>query len=38
MLNRMRLRYEAVAQGVTGREVLRELLSTLGGPSSQNGA
>ena len=39
MLHRMRLRYEAVAQGVTGREVLRELLSTLGGPSSsQNGA
>ena len=31
MLHRMRLRYEAVAQGVTGREVLRELLSSLGG-------
>ena len=34
MLHRMRLRYEAIAEGVTGRDVLRELLRTLGGGSS----
>jgi len=31
MLHRMRLRYEAIADGVTGRSVLEELLRTLGG-------
>ncbi len=31
MLHRMRLRYEAIADGLTGRDVLQELLRTLGG-------
>jgi len=31
MLHRMRLRYEAVADGATGRDVLHELLRSLGG-------
>ena len=38
MLHRMRLRYEAVAQGVNGREILRDMLRSLGGGSSRNGA
>jgi len=31
MLHRMRLKYEAVARGVSGRDVLRDLLRSLGG-------
>ena len=31
MLHRMRLKYEAIAEGVTGRAVLQELLRSLGG-------
>jgi MoxR-like ATPase len=38
MLHRMRLRYEAVAEGVTGKKVLHELLRSLGGESISNGA
>ena len=30
MLHRMRLRYEAIAEGITGRQVLAELLATMG--------
>jgi MoxR-like ATPase len=34
MLHRMRLRYEAIAEGVTGRDVLHELLRSLGAASA----
>ena len=37
MLHRMRLRYEAIAEGRSGRDVLHELLASLGGGST-NGA
>ena len=33
MLHRMRLRYEAVAEGVSGRDVLSDLLRAFGGGS-----
>jgi hypothetical protein len=34
----MRLKYEAIAEGINGRHVLHELLRTLGGPTtSSNG-
>jgi MoxR-like ATPase len=35
MLHRMRLKYEAVAQGVTGREVLRDMLRSLGADTAE---
>ncbi len=38
MLHRMRLRYEAIAEGLSGRDVLHELLSTLGGSADRNGS
>jgi len=38
MLHRMRLKYEAIAEGRTGREVLHELLRSLGGFERTNGA
>jgi MoxR-like ATPase len=38
MLHRMRLRYEAIAEGRTGRDVLDELLKALGGGRGSNGA
>ncbi|MBL8857727.1 MAG: MoxR family ATPase [Planctomycetes bacterium] len=34
MLHRMRLKYEAVAEGLTGRDVLEDLLKTLGAPQT----
>ena len=37
MLHRMRLEYEAIADGLSGRDVLQELLLSLGGGGS-NGA
>jgi MoxR-like ATPase len=37
MLHRMRLRYEAIADGKSGRDVLHEILRSMGGASS-NGA
>jgi MoxR-like ATPase len=33
MLHRMRLKYEAIADGISGRDVLDELLRSLGAPS-----
>src|SRR5258706_5800476 len=38
MLHRMRLRYEAIAEGMNGRHVLEDLLRKLGGPVGTNGA
>jgi MoxR-like ATPase len=38
MLHRMRLKYEAIADGITGRHVLHELLRSLGAPEPANGA
>ncbi len=38
MLHRMRLKYEALATGVNGRQVLSELLRALGGGPEHNGA
>ena len=38
MLHRIRLTYEALAEGVNGREVLRELLRSLGGGTARNGS
>ena len=38
MLHRMRLRYEAIAEGMTGRDVLNEMLLNLGGALSRNDA
>jgi MoxR-like ATPase len=35
MLHRMRLRYEAIAEGVTGRDVLTELLRASGGATER---
>ncbi len=35
MLHRMRLKYEAIAEGVTGRAVLQELLRSLGGSATR---
>ncbi|TDJ66449.1 MAG: MoxR family ATPase [Planctomycetota bacterium] len=37
MLHRMRLRYEAIAEGVGGRDVLADMLRSLGGQSGSNG-
>ncbi len=37
MLHRMRLKYEALATGMTGRQVLNELLRALGGGPEHNG-
>jgi MoxR-like ATPase len=37
MLHRMRLRYEAIAEGVGGRDVLADMLRSLGGQSGLNG-
>jgi MoxR-like ATPase len=36
MLHRMRLKYEAIAEGVTGRAVLQELLRSLGGSATRS--
>jgi MoxR-like ATPase len=36
MLHRMRLKYEAIAEGVTGRAVLQELLRSLGGNATRS--
>ena len=38
MLHRMRLKYEAIAEGQNGRIVLHELLRSMGGASQRNGA
>jgi len=38
MLHRMRLHYEALAEGRTGRDVLQELLRSFGGPAESNGS
>jgi len=38
MLHRMRLKYEAVAEGQNGRDVLQELLRSFGHSSERNGA
>jgi len=35
MLHRMRLKYEAIAEGVTGKAVLQELLRSLGGNATR---
>ncbi len=37
MLHRMRLKYEAIAEGTNGRAVLSELLSTMGSGARRNG-
>jgi MoxR-like ATPase len=37
LLHRMRLTYEAMAEGVTGAQVLRSLLHEFGGGASANG-
>jgi MoxR-like ATPase len=37
MLHRMRLKYEAIAEGRSGRDVLHELLKSLGGFGGDNG-
>jgi len=36
MLHRMRLKYEAIAEGITGRAVLQELLRSLGGSATRS--
>ena len=36
MLHRMRLKYEAIAEGITGRDVLQELLRSLGGSATRS--
>ena len=36
MLHRMRLKYEAVAEGLSGRDVLEDLLKTLGAPQTNS--
>ncbi len=36
MLHRMRLKYEAIAEGLTGRTVLHEMLRTLGAPEERS--
>jgi MoxR-like ATPase len=38
MLHRMRLKYEAVAEGRTGREVLAEILRSMGDPATTSAA
>jgi MoxR-like ATPase len=38
MLHRMRLHYEAIAEGRTGRDVLQDLLRSLGGSAESNGS
>ncbi len=37
MLHRMRLKYEAIADGKNGRDVLHEILRSMGGDTSSNG-
>jgi MoxR-like ATPase len=38
MLHRMRLRYEAIAEGKSGREVLQQLLRSVGAPDVDRGS